>query len=586
MIDPATALAFSLFENKGVYSLLLGSGLSRAAQIPTGWEITLDLIRRAAALKNVVDEPNWAAWHRQQTGKEPNYSDVLDSVSSSPDERRSILHNYIEPTADDTREGRKTPTRAHRAIAWLVREGFIRVILTTNFDRLMENALRELGVEPTVIRSDDDLRGAIPLIHSRCFLLKLHGDYLDTRIKNTDEELGAYSAEFDRLLDRIFDEHGLIVCGWSGEWDHALRAAITRTPSRRFPTYWAARGAIPEKTDDLIKQRAAHVVPIADADSFFTDLQQKIVTQVEMQRPNPRSTELMVATVKRQVSHPELRIQLNDLLAEESRRLAKRLRETFSTQGGGTREEYRSRVSRYEAETELLAHLFGIIGRWGGDVEYGFAAEILADFAHTKIEGGLTWWIDLKFYTTVLLFYAYGLGVLKAGNYDRLFRWFAQSIRREQREAQPLAVRIIDWWAQTNDQWKMLDGLEHNRAPLSEHLHTVTSAWTSDYALTERSHTQHFEMFEILAALAFLTFSATKEEFEEARSRAGGQGVVWSLISRASFDRENRDFILSDLKQPEMRAAMLKAGFSSKDEAHMTLAIESIWRLMAHMQRY
>jgi hypothetical protein len=41
MIDPSTALAFSLFENKGVYALLLGSGLSRAAQIPTGWEITL-----------------------------------------------------------------------------------------------------------------------------------------------------------------------------------------------------------------------------------------------------------------------------------------------------------------------------------------------------------------------------------------------------------------------------------------------------------------------------------------------------------------------------------------------------------------
>ena len=71
MIDPATALAFSLFENKGVYALLLGSGLSRAAQIPTGWEITLDLIRRTAALKGVVDEADWAAWHRKETGVNP-----------------------------------------------------------------------------------------------------------------------------------------------------------------------------------------------------------------------------------------------------------------------------------------------------------------------------------------------------------------------------------------------------------------------------------------------------------------------------------------------------------------------------------
>lgn len=156
--------------------------------------------------------------------------------------------------------------------------------------------------------------------------MKLHGDYLDTRIKNTDEELGAYSSGIDGLLDRIFDDHGLIACGWSGEWDHALRAAIIRAPNRRFPTFWAARGAIPTRAEDLIKQRGAKVVPITDADSFFADLEQKVATQVEMQQPNPRSIELMIATVKRQISRPELRIQLNDLLADESRRLAQNRR--------------------------------------------------------------------------------------------------------------------------------------------------------------------------------------------------------------------------------------------------------------------
>jgi hypothetical protein len=34
--DPLTQLAFSIYENKGVYALLVGSGLSRAAEIPTG----------------------------------------------------------------------------------------------------------------------------------------------------------------------------------------------------------------------------------------------------------------------------------------------------------------------------------------------------------------------------------------------------------------------------------------------------------------------------------------------------------------------------------------------------------------------
>jgi hypothetical protein len=232
VLDTATALAFSIYENKGVYALLLGSGLSRAAQIPTGWEITTDLVRRVALLSGEADQADWAAWYRQKYGKEPSYSEQLDALTSSPEERRSILHSYIEPTSDDIEAGRKVPTAAHRAVARLVRDGFIRVILTTNFDRLLENALREVGVEPTVISSDDDLAGALPLIHSRCYLVKLHGDYLDTRIKNTEAELGSYSPSLNTLLDRIIDEHGLVVCGWSADWDGALRRKVQRSGRR------------------------------------------------------------------------------------------------------------------------------------------------------------------------------------------------------------------------------------------------------------------------------------------------------------------------------------------------------------------
>ena len=51
--DPITQLGFSVYENKGVFAVLLGSGLSRTAEIPTGWEITLDLVRRVATAQGV-----------------------------------------------------------------------------------------------------------------------------------------------------------------------------------------------------------------------------------------------------------------------------------------------------------------------------------------------------------------------------------------------------------------------------------------------------------------------------------------------------------------------------------------------------
>lgn len=203
----------------------------------------------------------------------------------------------------------KSPTRAHRAIARLVAAGHVRVIITTNFDRLTENALRENGVEPTVISSDDSLKGAVPLIHSRCYVVKIHGDYLDTRIRNTDAELGAYTPELNALLDRIIDEHGLIVCGWSGDWDPALRSAITRAPNRRYRLFWAARGKPSAVAETVISHRAGKVIAIEGADAFFERLEMLVSAQTDAQRPSPRSVDLHIAQREEvsgsaRVSHP------------------------------------------------------------------------------------------------------------------------------------------------------------------------------------------------------------------------------------------------------------------------------------------
>ena len=222
MIDPTQSLAFSMQANPGVYALLLGSGISRAAGIPTGWEITLDLIRRLASMKNESCEPTPELWYQHKYGIEPDYSDLLDQLAKTPAERQQLLRSYLDPNEQELEEGLKQPTLAHRAIAELAARGYIRVVVTTNFDRLLESAMQETGITPTLLSSADQIKGALPLIHTRCCIFKVHGDYLDTRIRNTQPELSQYPEEFDTYLDRIFDEFGLVVCGWSATWDTAL----------------------------------------------------------------------------------------------------------------------------------------------------------------------------------------------------------------------------------------------------------------------------------------------------------------------------------------------------------------------------
>lgn len=250
--------------------------------------MTVDLVRKTCNLQGESEQVEWGAWYKEKYGKEPDYSELLDLVSSKPDERRSIIHSYIEPNEEEIDEGKKSPTKAHHAIARLVKDGVIRVIITTNFDRLIENALREIGVEPTVIKSDDDLSGADALIHSKCYIVKIHGDYLDTRIRNINDELTEYSAAMDAMLDRVLDEHGLIVCGWSGEWDHALRSAISRAPNRRYPLYWAVRGTLHPFAEDIVRLKQGKVVPIADAESFFEKLEELVSVQFGLYRTEPK----------------------------------------------------------------------------------------------------------------------------------------------------------------------------------------------------------------------------------------------------------------------------------------------------------
>lgn len=570
--DPLTQLTFSVYENKGVFALLLGSGLSRAAGIPTGWEITLDLIRRVATARGVEEQPDWHAWYRQETGQEPNYSELLKELAPSPDERRSILHSYIEPTEGEREEGRKLPTAAHKTIAGLVHSGYIRVIITTNFDRLLENALREQGIEPTVVASPDALRGAEPITHTTCYILKLHGDYKDARILNTNDELSAYPLEYDALLDRIFDEYGLIICGWSGEWDRALKAALERAPNRRYPIYWAARGDLTDSAKGLVNHRDARVIPIEDADSFFSGLRERVQVLERSHRQNPLSVELLVNTTKRYLRSPEYRIQLNDLFAEETERLIARIDSAklgLSDRLGEREfvEEFRRRVSFYEGITEPLACMAGVLGRWGDDAHLSIVLDILERIhAHANIRPSGQHFVPelfyLRFYPAVLIFTAYGIGLTRAERWATLYRFFSWEIFEQQsgktyRVVEKLFLKI---WIAT---------------PRSPHLFDIFSEWERSFIGILPDFDLLYRRFEILASLAHL-----KDEPETMRQLDGSGYFNLSIpVGRNAWNHSVRERLIEELQSDPMRKDLLKAGFANSNKDLFELFFQNFNRI-------
>lgn len=588
--DPITQLAFSMFENKGVYALLLGSGLSRAAGIPTGWEITLDLVRRVALAQGVENQSDWAMWYREKNGEEPDYSALLAELAISPAERRSILHSYIEPDDEDRAEGKKLPTAAHHAIAGLVRDGYVRVIVTTNFDRLLENALREIGIEPTVVSSVDTLLGAEPITHSTCYVLKLHGDYKDARILNTDDELGAYPPQYDALLDRIFDEHGLVVCGWSGEWDDALRAALLRVPSRRYPSFWGMRGKPASGAEAIISQRKAVVIPITEADGFFLTVAERVATLAETRKQSPLTIDLLVGSVKRYVARLEHRIRLDEVITQEVNKLFDRLEaKEFTPQGTWSVDEFRRRLKVYEAATEPLAKAFGVLGRWGDDAELAIVADTIRGVVTraNKVGSGLNVWLGLRTYPAVLLMTAYGLGLARAERWKMLHDLFSLSMPREEREPKRVVncLFLWDWKGWDDNLWNNVEGFTtsngRRKTPLSDHLQDLFSEWGAAFLGVPTDGALLFDRFEALGALVHLeenSESSLKDQLEQA------DGKARMSVGRLGWRSEGRRSIEHELKSTATRQQLLKAGFAFGSEAYLDLFLENLSRVARWME--
>ncbi len=566
MIDPLVSLAFSVQSNKGVYALLLGSGVSRSAQIPTGWEIVLDLIGKLAKLENEDCEPDPAAWYKDTFGKDPDYSELLDAIAKSPAERNQLLKAYFEPNDEEREEGIKLPTEAHKAIAKMVARGYLRVIVTTNFDHLLEKALAEEGIEPTVISTADSVKGALPLVHTNCTIIKVNGDYLDTRIRNTREELASYDEEIDKLLDRVFDEFGLIVSGWSGEWDIALRSALERCKNHRFTTFWTDIRTPTDSAKKLIELRRGEFILIQNADAFFDGLAEKIFVLEEYNEPHPLSVKALVAQVKKYIVDERYEIRLHDLVNQEVERLYKELfdKEKFPFDGISNDkfgDEFRRQVKLYESLTKPVLAMMITRCRWGKESHEHLWVNCLERIANPPEERVRNQLYNLKQHMALLLLYSSGIISVATENYELFYSLLTKPKVRSRYEDWAPLVKYLSTWSvvEINDQ-KSLPGMEGigTPTPYSDYLYRSLQEPLKEFLPQETRYQKCFDRFEYLYGLVQSDFEMEDgfsasghigsfgwryvSIMEEIEAEASGAGVDWPLLKAGFFGSDIERF--------------------------------------------
>lgn len=557
--DSSLDLALSLKSLPGGYALLLGSGISKSAGVPTGWDIIVDLINQLAVLLNEKVDLSPEKWYYDKFAEEADYSKILDKIADTQPERMSILKKYFEPTEEDISEGIKIPTSAHRAIARLVKKGYIRIILTTNFDRLLEKALEDEGVIPDIIASEDDFNGVLPYVHSKCVVIKIHGDYRDTRIKNTITELEIYSKKANQYLDRIFDEFGLIVCGWSATWDIALKNAILRCPSRRFSTFWLTKGKVAEEAEKIIQRRLAKKAEIDGADQFFTELLGKVESLEELDKKSPLSIDVAIATVKRFLVDTKYRIRLHDIIYEEIESVWQEVQSTIIPQfGSNGQSDFQKQINRYESISERLIKMLSIIAYHGKEENYYLIYRAVERLGNRPVEGGITWFIYLKKYIALLILYSVGLSALAKGKYKFINILLSKIQIQDSNTGKDVAALIVlntfSVFRDGSDKAVPRPNAQQEYTPINNYLYDTMKTNLSFILPGEAEFERLFDQFEFLLSLTYLDLN---DGLLPGCYQWRNQWTSWP-------ERQIRKDINNDLKKGS-DSELIKAGFFSGD---------------------
>jgi hypothetical protein len=214
----------------------LGAGASAGAGVPTAghliWRFKRDLYCSAQRLSpstvgDLADE-------RVQTRLQAFFESQHGTPPRGSDEEYSYFFEIAYPREEDRRVtidraiSEATPSFGHRVLGALMAAGQIRVIWTTNFDSLVEDAAAgALGsTARLVVASMDAPELAAQALNEERYplLVKLHGDFRSRRLRNTSEELKEQDQMLRASLTTACSRFGLAVLGYSGRDKSVMNA--------------------------------------------------------------------------------------------------------------------------------------------------------------------------------------------------------------------------------------------------------------------------------------------------------------------------------------------------------------------------
>lgn len=291
--DFIKALAY-LFRgsNKGRPVLLLGAGASFHSGIPLADESVRRIARSAFARHKLglsvhdsrIMLSDWLPFLRNQewfindpTRFSENFPLAVEHFLTPREFRRAFFQDLIHSS--------QGPSDGYKSLARMMVRRLVGTVLTTNFDGLIAEALREQNPKPPAlieIKTPDDL--AAFTLSNDFQVVHLHGSiehYQDQNLQNETKRLN------ETLVQRIrplLNDSPLIVVGYRGAepsiMRHLLEEGIAESLRFKCGVYWCIRsGEKPHKSVKRLGDKAGSnfsLVEIPDFDELLNSLDSEL----------------------------------------------------------------------------------------------------------------------------------------------------------------------------------------------------------------------------------------------------------------------------------------------------------------------
>ena len=249
------------------YALFIGAGCSVSSGIPDAASLVKEWVEKLYDLSN-ESEISFDDWIKKEF---PGFnSKNATSYYGTLMKRR--FHSQGDRQAEIERIcSNKFPGFGYAVLSDLIlnKNEKFNIVLTTNFDDLIDDSLYIYqGVRPLVI-SHESLASFIRPTRTRPLIVKLHGDYHLSPL-NIPEEVKSIKEEYISQTKTLILDRGLIFIGYGGN-DVGIKDMLENLPSNAipFPIYWISQKEPDCILKEFLNKKNAIRVENADFDKLM-----------------------------------------------------------------------------------------------------------------------------------------------------------------------------------------------------------------------------------------------------------------------------------------------------------------------------